>query len=260
MPDGFGRAAQRALDGVLDECAATPACASAFPKLRAETAQVFDRLSRAPITTRLSGIDRPVTITRDQVAEAIRYLLYVTRQASRLPLLLHRASGGDFSPIAEYLRSYRLGVLYDGLYLSITCAEDVPFLPKDAEARDQGTFLGSYRIREQRAACAEWPRGTVPSHHGEPVRSQVPVLITTGTLDPVTPPANGDLVAKTLPNALHIRVPAGAHGLGGLQGLDCLAAIKRGFVQRGTATGLDTSCVRKIVRPAFDMPSGGEVP
>ena len=260
MPDGFGRAAQRALDGVIDECAATPACAAAFPKLRAETEQVFERLSQAPITTRLRGIDRPVTMTRDQVAEAVRYLLYATRQASRLPLLLHRASAGDFSAIAEYLKSYRLGALYDGLYLSITCAEDVPFLPKDAEARDQGTFLGSYRIREQRAACAEWPRGDVPSYHGQPVRSRVPVLITTGSLDPVTPPAHGDLVAKTLPNALHIRVPAGAHGLGGLQGLDCLAAIKRDFVQRGTTAGLDISCVRNIARPAFDMPSGGEVP
>ena len=158
------------------------------------------------------------------------------------------------------LRTYRTFGLANGLYLSITCAEDVPFLPKDAEARDQGTFLGSYRILEQRAACAEWPRGTVPPYRGEPVRSQVPVLITSGLLDPVTPPEHGDLVARTLPNALHLRVPSGAHALGGLLGLECVAEIKRNFIQRAAIEGFDTSCLRSIVRPGFDMPSGGEVP
>ena len=260
MPDGFGRAAQRALDGIIDECAATAACAAAFPKLRAETTQVFDGLKRGPVMVRLRGIDRDVAMTRDQVAESIRYLAYTSRQASRLPLLLHRASAGDFTGIAEYLRTYRTFGLANGLYLSITCAEDVPFLPKDAEARDHGTFLGSYRILEQRAACAEWPRGTVPPYRGEPVRSQVPVLITSGLLDPVTPPEHGDLVARTLPNALHLRVASGAHALGGLLGLECVAEIKRNFIQRAAINGLDTSCLRSIVRPGFDMPSGGEVP
>jgi pimeloyl-ACP methyl ester carboxylesterase len=260
MPDGFGRAAQRALDGILDECAATPQCSSAYPRLRVETREVFEHLARGPVTTRLRGFDRDITMTRDQVAESVRYVTYASRQASRLPMLLHQASGGDFTGIAEYLRNYRLGRLYDGLYLSITCAEDVPFVPKDAEARDAGTYLGTYRIREQRAACAEWPRGSVPRYHGEPVRSRVPVLITTGLLDPVTPPAHGDLVAQTLPNSVHIRVPAGAHGFGGLRGLDCLDTIRRDFVQRGSVKGLDTSCVRKIARPGFDIPAGGEVP
>jgi len=199
-------------------------------------------------------------MTREQIAEAVRYLAYSSRQASRLPLLLHRANAGDFTGIAEYLRRYRDGRLFEGLYLSITCAEDVPFLPQDAEARDEGTFLGSYRIREQRAACAEWPRGKKPPHHSQPVRSKVPVLITSGELDPVTPPTHGDLVAKTLPNAMHIRVPAGAHGLGGLRGLECLNGIKRDFVQRGVVTGLDASCIRNISRSGFDIPIGGEVP
>jgi pimeloyl-ACP methyl ester carboxylesterase len=36
------------------------------------------------------------------------------------------------------------------------------------------------------------------------VKSDVPVLILSGGLDPVTPPANGAEVAKSLPRSRHI--------------------------------------------------------
>ena len=74
------------------------------------------------------------------------------------------------------------------------------------------TFLGDYRLRQQREACALWPRGEVKRDYAEPVRSDVPVLILTGEWDPVTPPSNGDAIAKGLKNSLHIVVPHGAHG------------------------------------------------
>ena len=253
MPEGFGRAAQQALDGLLDECAATPACARAFPGIRNESRAVFERLSRGSISTTLQDTAVAVTMTRDNVAEAIRYMSYSARDASRVPLLLHRAHEGDFTGIARFLRDYRTPGTFEALYLSITCTEDVPFLSKDAAAEDEPTYLGSYRIRQQQAACAEWPRGAVPAWHGEPVRANVPVLITSGLLDPVTPPAGADLVARSLPNSLHLKVPSGAHGLGGLRGLECLVALKRDFVERGTVAALDAACVQAIARPAFEM-------
>jgi pimeloyl-ACP methyl ester carboxylesterase len=250
MPEGFGRAAQQALDGLLDECGAMPECAKAFPAIREETRAVFERLSRSPMTTAVPGAER-VKMTRDNVAEAIRYMTYSSRDASRVPLLLHRAHAGDFTGIASFLHRHRREGMFDALYLSITCAEDVPFLSKDAEAEDISTYLGSYRVRQQQAACREWPRGMVPAWHGTPVASEVPVLITTGLLDPATPAAGGDLIAQTLPNSLHLKVPAGAHGLGGLRGLECLARIKREFIERAAVTGIDTGCVQKIGRPGF---------
>jgi pimeloyl-ACP methyl ester carboxylesterase len=260
MPAGFGRAAQHALDGIIAECAATPPCAAAYPQLENEVRRVFKRLALTPVVTRLTGQAAPIAMTRDNVAEAVRYLSYSSRDASRIPMLLHSADAGDFTGIAEFLRRYRAGDLFHGLYLSVTCTEDVPFLPKDAEASDQSTYLGSYRIREQRAACAEWPRGTVPAFHGEPVRSSVPVLIATGSLDPVTPAAHGDLVARTLPNSLHLKIPSGAHGLAGLRGLDCLDGMRRDFVDRGSVAGLDSACVSRITRPGFDIVVRREVP
>lgn len=251
MPEGFGRAAQQALDGLLDECAATPACAAAYPDIRNESRAVFARLARGPVITSLPGQATAVTMTRHNVAEAIRYMTYSSHQSSRVPLLLHRAHQGDFTGIAQYLRDYRRDGAFEALYLSISCAEDVPFLSKDAAAQDEGTYLGSYRVRQQQAACAAWPRGAVPAWHGQPVRASVPVLITTGLLDPVTPPAGGEVIAKTLTRSLHLKVPSGAHSLGGLRGLDCLTAIERDFVERASVARIDAGCVKAITRPGF---------
>jgi pimeloyl-ACP methyl ester carboxylesterase len=254
-PERFGQLAARALDGVLAECLATGPCAHAFPRIREEAAEVFDRLRRAPATTVAAHPAAPgavqVTLTRENVAEAVRYLLYSTTGASRVPLYLHEAFGGNVSPIAAFLIRWRARGTFDGLYLSATCAEDVPFVAPGAADADDATFLGGYRVREQRAACGVWPRGQKPAASDEPVTSGVPVLIISGMLDPVTPPENGDVLARTLARSRHVRVPSGGHSLQGLRGLDCLERMKRDFVARGTVDGLDTSCVSGISREGF---------
>jgi pimeloyl-ACP methyl ester carboxylesterase len=255
VPEHFGAFAQRALDGLLDECLGDAACAKAFPAIRDEARQVFERLRRGPVTAMAEhpSARRPamVTLTRDHVAEAIRYLTYSSAGASRVPLYLHEAFTGDFSAIANFLIRWRASGTFDGLYLSITCTEDVPLVAPDAAERDDPTYLGGYRVRQQRAACAAWPRGAMPASSLLPVKTSVPTFITSGTLDPVTPAENGDAIARTLADSLHVRVPSGGHSPHGLRGLDCLDRLKRDFIERAGAGRLDTSCVSRIMRPGF---------
>ena len=139
-----------------------------------------------------------------------------------------------------------------GVYLSVTCAEDLPWVDLAEAAREaEGTALGDYRAREQKAACALWPRGEIPSDYRTMVASDKPVLIFTGALDPVTPPAHGDRVAKTLSHSRHVVVPDGGHSFDGLEGLDCVSNLRAEFVERGSAEGLDTRCVAAMHRPPF---------
>ena len=79
----------------------------------------------------------------------------------------------------------------------------------------------------------------------------MPVLILTGQWDPVTPPLYGDLAAKHLPNSLHVVVPSGAHGFGGLEGLNCISNLMLDFINKGNTKELDTSCVKGIRRRGF---------
>lgn len=259
MPRDFPQHTERALQGVVDECAADGACRAAFPNLRAEMKTVLERLLRAPVEVEVkhpqTGVGTRVALSRDLAGEAIRYMLYQAGAASRIPLFLHLAAQGDFAPLAESAIFYRRRIVAtgsNGMYLSVTCAEDLPWIkPGEGERNAAHTFLGDYRLRQQRAACALWPRADVPKGYADPTRANVPALILTGQWDPVTPPVYGDAAAKHLPNGLHVVVPHGGHGFGGLDGIDCIQNLTADFVDRGTVRGLDTSCVKNIRRKGF---------
>ena len=261
MPMRFPQETERALQGVLSECVADNACSKAFPNVKSEAQAVLAQLIKSPVEVEVQRPDSServkVKLSRDLAAEAIRYMLYNPVAAGYIPLRIHLAAQGNFVPLAQAAMGYRMNLVgtgSNGMYLSVTCAEDLPWIkPGEGERLGQDTFLGDYRLRQQREACALWPRAEIEHGYQDPVRADAPVLILTGEWDPVTPPSNGEAIAKTLPNSLHIVVPHGAHGFGGLEGVDCIDGLIIEFVERGTTKGLDTSCVKKIRRKDFPL-------
>ena len=261
MPGDFPQQTERALQGVLSECIADQQCNSAFPNVKAEAQAVLAQLIKGPVEVEVqkphSSERVKVKLSRDLAAETIRYMLYNPVAAGRVPLMIHLAAQGNFVPMTHGAIEYRMNLVAtgsNGMYLSVTCAEDLPWIkPGEGERMAENTFLGDYRLRQQREACALWPRATIERDYSQPTRSDVPVLILTGEWDPVTPPSNGDAAAKSLKNSLHIVVPHGAHGLGGLEGIDCIDHTITGFVERGSTKDIDTSCVKSIRRKGFAM-------
>ena len=260
IPQHFGLDAQRSLDAVIAECRGDSACHAAFPQLGDDVRAVFERLARGPVSAR---IEHPQTkqlvtvqLSRDMVAETLRYMLYQSRATSLVPAAMHTAAGGDFDWLAR--RAFRArsapngAGIFEGIYIAITCAEDVPFTDAAKEAEEaRNTFLGDYRMRQQRAACEIWGRSPVPADFRTPVKSNAPVLLVTGSFDPVTPPRYAAEVAQSLTNVVSIVVPFGGHGLAGLSGLDCVDRLMRETIERGSVKGLDVACVAKITRPGF---------
>jgi pimeloyl-ACP methyl ester carboxylesterase len=259
MPRDFPQHTERALDGVIAECAADKDCHDAFPNLEAEKKSVLEKLLRGPVEVEVkrgtSNETVRISLSRDLVAEAIRYMLYQALSASRIPLFIHLAAQGNFVPLANAAIFYRQNLVAtgsNGMYLSVTCAEDLPLIkPGEGERNGTNTFLGDYRLRQQRAACALWPRGKISADYAQPTVSNVPVLILTGQWDPVTPPTYGETAAKHLPHSLHVIVPHGGHGFGGLNGIDCIDNLITSFVEKGSTVRLDTSCASSIKRQRF---------
>ncbi len=262
MPYDFPQSTERALQGVVAECVADQTCNQAFPNLRAEVKAVLEKLLQGPVEVNIpnsgnSTSETKLKLSRDLAAEAIRYMLYSTAGASRVPLILHQAANGNFVPLTQAAVRFRQQLVAtgsNGMYLSVTCAEDLPWIKAgEGERLAANTFLGDYRLRQQREACALWPRATVPSDYSAPVRSETPVLILTGEWDPVTPPKNGDYVGRYFTNSLHIVVPHGGHGLFGLQGLECIDRLSTLFIEEGATKNLDQGCVKTIRRRGFDL-------
>ena len=94
--------------------------------------------------------------------------------------------------------------------------------------------------RRALAVCDVWPKGTAPPDAATPVKSDIPVLILSGGLDPVTPPANGALIAKNLPNSRHVV----ARGYGHIVSLHaCGPQLIAAFIDDPTFATLPKGCV-----------------
>ncbi|HUF28291.1 MAG TPA: alpha/beta hydrolase [Gemmatimonadaceae bacterium] len=259
-PLHHARAAQDALELLIAACERDARCRASYPELRRDLETVVQRLDSAPARVTIphptTGAMVEIRLSRVAFGEAVRVMMYQTGRAMRLPLLIHRASRGDFVPFAELgLASNRglRGALRAGLLMSVVCSEDVPRITEaDIVRETRGTMLGDTRVREQMAACGVWPRGEVADGHADPVAVRVPMLLVTGSLDPVTPPVWGDEAARHLPNGLHIVIPGG-HAVAS----PCLDRIAVSFLEQGTVSGLDTTCVETLALPPFVLP---EVP
>jgi pimeloyl-ACP methyl ester carboxylesterase len=259
MPLHHARAAKRAIDLLFAECAADAACHGAFPNVEREWNELLERLGREPARVEYSPPDKSAKVTveiqRDVFAEKIRDRMYSVESARKIPMMIHRAAAGDFGPFLKEVipedRS-RPDFIADGMYLSVTCAEDVPFIDQEEAAHaNAGNPFGNYRVVQQKRACGIWSQGKIPAGYHEPVGSDVPTLIISGQMDPVTPPERGDEVASHLPNSRHIVLAHGAHGLEGLTNLQCVDKVMVEFLAKANAKDLDTSCVESVSAPAF---------
>ena len=220
LPLPFAKGAQYAMDHLFDDCAADSTCRAAFPNLREEFQSVLNRLMKEPASIEL--LINPATKKSQRIrlgsgvfAERLRMMLYDRAPASLIPMLIHAAYRGDFKPFILAVLPQASGIYQSlslGMYFSVTCSESIPFITKeDVKKETTGTFLGGYRVEVHQSACREWPQATVPGNFTSPVKSDAPVLLLSGEVDPASPHWLGEEVARHLPNSLQVTIPYGGH-------------------------------------------------
>jgi pimeloyl-ACP methyl ester carboxylesterase len=257
MPLHHAESGARAMDLLLNECEQDPACHTAFPQIRDDWKNALTQLEKQPARVEYSppGKAAPTTVEIQSgvFGEKIRTWIYGRDKAARIPLIVHHAANGDFAPfLQQAIQPSIPDFVADGEYLSVTCAEDVPFInPEEAAGLNANNPFGNYRVFQQTRACGMWPRGEIPADFLEPVSSNAPVLILSGNMDPVTPPKYGEEVAKYLPNSRHVIVPEAGHGMDGLSDQECVDRLIIEFLDKGDAKNLDVSCVERMAPPPF---------
>lgn len=256
VPLHLARDTQEAFDRMAAACAAEAACRAAFPDPRADLDAVLRRLDREPAAVPVidgEGTERRMRLSRNGVVQTVRYLLYRPAGLSVLPLFLSRAAAGDLVPLAQSafdIASAMSQGSASGLYMAVTCSEDVAFVDRaEAERLAAGTFVGDLRVRQQLAACAAWPAAKIPPSFLEPVRSSVPALIVAGEYDPATPPELAEQVARTLARSRILAVRGGSHVFYGLEGKECIDRLSSELVIRGSTEGLDLEACRRSIKP-----------
>jgi pimeloyl-ACP methyl ester carboxylesterase len=187
------------------------------------------------------------------LATTVRFLSYSPESVALLPLLIHTASStGDLGPLAA--QSIAVGQelsesIGEGMNYSVVCAEDAPFyIAEEAALAGEGSYLGTSLAGGISRICSVWPRGQVPPDYNQQVWSQVPVLLASGEADPVTPPSNAELAARTLPNSVHLIGKGQGHGMI-FRG--CTPKVAADFIERGSVQGLDSACIQDLPATPF---------
>jgi pimeloyl-ACP methyl ester carboxylesterase len=264
LPLFAARDAQRALDRLLADCAADERCAALYRDLAMRVRDLLARLDQRPARVRLvhprTGVAEDVTVDARFVASTLFGALYSPLAASLIPALVERAARDDFQAMLAlaFVNEPAVDNMSIGMQLSVLCAEDAPRVEAaDVTRASAGTVFGS-RLMALVSACDFWPRGEVDASYYAPVTSDVPALIFSGELDPITPPSWAEAAARTLlSRARHVVVPGAGHGA---SGAGCAPRLVQEFLDRGSADGLDDGCLKGLARPPFFLTPAGPDP
>jgi pimeloyl-ACP methyl ester carboxylesterase len=248
IPPAIARDAQRSLDLVIEDCGKGAACSKAFPNLKREFAEVLARFEKGGVGVQITNDENGKVgrgeLSRGAFVTTLRSLLQSTATIALLPMLIHEAYKGNYSPYVREVLTIRRGfskAISMGAFLSVINSEDLRLIDP---GQSEGTFMGEYYYRQLQQACDILPRGPIPPGYREPAVSSAPVLLISGLFDPSTPPRYGDAVAQTLRNSRHIVVRSGSHSYTNLS--PCIDNLMADFIIRGSVTDLDPSCADRI--------------
>lgn len=249
--------AEHALDDILARCRGQSACRERFgdpeQDYRAVRKALAEGVALVSIADPSSGEPVQVDFSSDSLAAVLRIGSYSAEYAAILPLLLHAGAANDFGPLAsQYLLVKRSvsEVLAGGMHNSVVCAEDLPFLDKNAINRLRlalaTTYMGATQLDGLQAICRIWPRGPVDADLHAPLESAVPALLLAGGDDPVTSPAYAREAAHSFPHGRTVLLEGFGHGQ---LTAPCMDRVMAQFISRADPN-VDLSCLR----PARPLP------
>ena len=249
-PD-IAREAQRALEQIFARCAADDACHAHFASLPEEFRELLARLEAGPVAVPAArpsdSVDAPAAnaggkFSAPELRALVRLLSYSAATVALLPALLHEAHAGNYAPLANQ-SSTTLRRLPESLSFpmsnSVTCTEDTPFAPAGARDGLRETYLGTTIVDALDAICRRWPAGAIDADLHAPLLSDRPVLLLSGSNDPITPPAYATRAAATLAHATQLVGDKQGHGL---VAVGCMPRLLRSFLEH-PGEALDAACL-----------------
>lgn len=259
VPNGLALGSENArnLEDVLQRlaarCRADQECTRRFGDPYATLQRVHARLAAQP---QVLDVRDPYTfqmrhraIGGNDLAQLMRFYAYSPLTAALIPYVVSEADAGRYAPLLGQAQLV-IGDVEDhvngSMALSVLCAEDAD---RASDAGEQGTVLGTDLVGWLHAACGAWPHGTRPPGFNEPFASDLPVLVLSGSDDPVTPPRYAHDIVKHLPNGRVLELAGQGHAV---LGAGCAPRLVEDFLRTLDARALDAKCLQLLgTTPAF---------
>jgi len=250
----FGQSSARSFNLLLENCKKELSCQQAYPDLEQEFQRLLARLTKAPARITIAhprlGTPTEFVISSAKLLATIRMQLYSVATRSLVPLVIHQAYLGNYMPLAGLVAQTDGGQgIYLGLLFNIVCNEDFPRIsPTDFEKDANNNFGGYDSHFGFKMVCPMWPQYRPSDAFYQTVTADIPTLILSGNLDPVTPPSNGEYSAKSLPNNHHIVIENASHTVAMNT---CASDIINEFLITLEPKSLDESCLEDIPKESF---------
>jgi pimeloyl-ACP methyl ester carboxylesterase len=182
-----------------------------------------------------------------------RSLLCSRETIARLPALFAEMAAGDFRELARSTAAWRSSPAPSAAMFAMRCASGAsPDRVARIDSERRTVTLGETLDFADDPVCRAWGVPRLPDGFRAPVRSIVPTLFVSGSLDGDTPSANAGEVMKGFPNSHHLLVEGAAHSLLAFQDARARSALAE-FLADGRVRAERVS----LPPLAFEIPKTG---
>lgn len=197
---------ENSLFEVLLRCEQNENCNSNYPNLKERLLSTLKKLQLKPL--HFEHNSKPFVLNRRDALLLLHQSLYSRYSIAYIPKIIVALENGKSEPISNALQ--RVEFIYDlvnwPMNNSVMAYEELPFidslgvnkfLEKSVLGFDITTFEGFSSLSDLHSYRAT-------SIENRPVISEIPTLMVSGSLDPVTPPSNAKGALKHLKNGYEI--------------------------------------------------------
>jgi pimeloyl-ACP methyl ester carboxylesterase len=206
---------QKHLEDLAAVIKADPEVGKEIPDFLGLMKSVFDRLDAKPETVEITD---PQTKLKVKVIVNKFVMQYIvasnigTTVSARFPALFYRASKGDFTNAAQVWLSQSRDEIGAAMSYMMDCASGQTAARREQIAREaKGTLLEDLFNFPFPDVCTEWNAPDLGDEFRSPVKSDIPVLFISGTLDARTPISNAEEYRRGFPNSTHMIIEGAVH-------------------------------------------------
>ncbi len=257
------QSASEGLNAMFAACNIAPRCRERYGDIGATFRELVQKYEQSPETVKVSvpGFSEPVKVTISGFMLVQWAVSPGTHTAAEVPAAIDALAHGDATRVASTWARLRLnpasiGVLSNGLFYGVSCAEWVPY-ENEASVEVAGqrafpTFPASIHknapnLLYMRPSCEIWNVPPVDRSIRDVTQSSIPTLVIASQYDAQTAPSFAPLVARMLPKSIVVQIPNVAHvavGSPSPAANECAQAIVRDFFEVQDA--VDTSCATRV--------------
>ena len=259
----MGEQAARAFDILIKQCSDNEACAAKYPTLYNDYQAIRAQLENQVIET---TIDHPITdkkitlrIDSKKFIGTLRGQMYGRDARLMIPYIISEFAKQNYKPFVGLmsLNEDAASKMYIGLTFNILCNEALPRATANLLAKERSnTFSGRHTLETFTNVCQYWPKFTPPANFADKIVSDIPTMLLSGELDPVTPPAWAEIALQGLSNHQHYIAKKAGHGL---VTQTCAAKMVSQFIANVSFDDVSDSCLDEQPTPGFLINNNGNL-